>query len=358
MVNEVNAQETAPKVSVAGIRKKVTSNVNKAAISIIIQQVVIVFAAVLVSIAAVVVLMLMGKKTASLMSDPGLMLAITGIAGIIGDIAAAFFIAKTVKLKGLKKAFRAPKGGILDLILPAFAVAGVSQIVANLIMLIPLFQSNGDSLSQTLNINFNNPVSAIMGILYIALLGPVLEEILCRGMILRVGSSISNKFGIILSALLFSFMHMNFLQGINTFVMGLILGYITIKSGSIIPAIIAHIFNNSLAVAEMCIGSLAGEAVLETVSAYLPFVLGAIGIVALIIMLVRNKKLDEENDLSLESNIRVSDEMISETGVSRSVIAKHALSRSWGFYTVLGLFAICGTAMLFLQSLSKILLNR
>lgn len=355
----VQEEGTKARVTVAGIRKRVTSNVNKAALAVLIQQAVIILVAVLASIIvlAVVAALALGSGR-ELLTDTGVMLAITGISAIVADIVAAVFIAKTVKLKDLKKSFRAPAGGILDIILPSFAVAGMSQIIAGLLTMIPIFNSTEESLGKTLTIDVNNPLSLIAGVLYLAILGPVLEEILCRGMILRVGSSISNKFGVILSALLFSFMHMNFLQGTNTFVMGLILGYITIKSGSIIPAIAAHIFNNSIAVVQMAVAGIAGDAFNEAFNTYLPFVLGALGIISLVIMLVRHKKLDEANDRSLESNIRVSDEMIEEVGVSRGVIAKYALSRSWAFYVLLGIFVICSVGMIFLQTIAHFLLNR
>lgn len=364
MVNDVNAAEgisvqaevPAVKVSVAGIRKKVTSNFNKAALSVIVQQAVIVVVAVALSAAALIFYMIQGKGGGALSTDMGMMLTITGLSGIVADIVAAVFIAKTVKLKELKKAFRAPEGGIVNLILPAFAIAGMSQIISSLLTMIPFLKNSADSFN-SVNINFDNPVYAAIGILYIALLGPVLEEILCRGMILRVGSSISNKFGVILSALLFSFMHMNFLQGTNTFIMGIILGYVTIKSGSIIPAVIAHIFNNCMAIAVYAVEPVFGEAAAEAFGKYLPFVLGALGVISLIILFVRNKKLDEAKDRSLESNIRVSDEMIADTGISREVIAKHALSRSWAFYVLLGMFLISGTVMMLLPALSSFLQN-
>ena len=354
----VQEESMKPRVSAAGIRKRVTSNVNMAALSVIIQQFVIVLIAIVASIALIVFFALNGKEGTSLLKDAGVLLAITGISAVAADIVAALFIAKTVKLKGLKKSFRAPAGGILDLILPAFAVAGCSQIIATLLMLIPIFNNSNDALGKALNIDITNPLSVIAGVLYLVILAPVLEEILCRGMILRVGSSISNKFGLILSALLFSFMHMNFLQGVNTFVMGLILGYITIKSGSIIPAIIAHIFNNGIAVGSIFVEGMLGEAVAEKYDLYLPYVLGALGVVSVIILLVRHKKLDEANDRSLESNIRVSDEMIEEAGVRRDVIAKYALSRSWAFWVILGLFTVCGIGMLFLQTIAHFMLNR
>ena len=50
--------------------------------------------------------------------------------------------------------------------------------------------------------------------------------------------------------------------------------------------------------------------------------------------------------------------MIEEAGVRRDVIAKYALSRSWAFWVILGLFTVCGIGMLFLQTIAHFLLNR
>lgn len=76
--------------------------------------------------------------------------------------------------------------------------------------------------------------------------GPGLsEELAFRGFILR---GLMARFGAIgavtLTAFLFALMHLDPLQSLMAFFIGLYLGYIVVRSGSVYPVIVAHAFNN------------------------------------------------------------------------------------------------------------------
>ncbi|NDV57692.1 CPBP family intramembrane glutamic endopeptidase [Bacteroides sp. 519] len=88
-----------------------------------------------------------------------------------------------------------------------------------------------------------------LGILCIAILGPILEELLFRGAITKVLLQKYNPTkAIILSALIFGIIHINPIQVVSAFLMGLLLGWIYYKTASLIPCILIHIINNSLSV--------------------------------------------------------------------------------------------------------------
>lgn len=80
---------------------------------------------------------------------------------------------------------------------------------------------------------------------YASLLGPVLEELLYRGVILQSMRKYNERFAIVLSALIFGLMHQNYQQFILAFMLGLILAAADVRSGSIIPSIIMHIIVNT-----------------------------------------------------------------------------------------------------------------
>lgn len=90
------------------------------------------------------------------------------------------------------------------------------------------------------------PKTAVL-VLYICVLGPVTEELLLRGFALKNLSRVSQRFGILMTALLFALMHENLPQFLFTFPLGILLGYITIRHDSVTPAIITHICVNSAA---------------------------------------------------------------------------------------------------------------
>lgn len=79
--------------------------------------------------------------------------------------------------------------------------------------------------------------------LYIAVIAPIAEEILFRGLILRTLQPYGKKFAIFASAFLFGIFHGNIVQTPFAFVVGLILGYTAVEY-SIHWAIVLHMFNN------------------------------------------------------------------------------------------------------------------
>ncbi|MBQ3160599.1 MAG: CPBP family intramembrane metalloprotease [Oscillospiraceae bacterium] len=88
------------------------------------------------------------------------------------------------------------------------------------------------------------PANLIM-YFYACLLGPVLEELLYRGVILQSMRKYNERFAIFLSAAVFGLMHQNYQQAVLGFLVGIPLAVVTIKSGSIVPAIFTHIFLNT-----------------------------------------------------------------------------------------------------------------
>lgn len=84
-------------------------------------------------------------------------------------------------------------------------------------------------------------------VLYICILGPVTEELLFRGFALKNLSRVSQRFGILMTALLFALTHENLTQFLFAFPLGILLAYITIRHDSLTPAIITHICVNTAA---------------------------------------------------------------------------------------------------------------
>lgn len=80
---------------------------------------------------------------------------------------------------------------------------------------------------------------------YACLLGPVLEELLYRGIILQGLKTYNRRMAVFVSALIFGLMHQNYQQFILGFLLGLLLGALTINSGSLIPSTIIHIMVNT-----------------------------------------------------------------------------------------------------------------
>ena len=82
-----------------------------------------------------------------------------------------------------------------------------------------------------------------------AIFAPIFEEWLCRGMILRgLLTRMKPAWAIVVSALFFAVIHMNPWQALNAFIIGIIMGYVYYKTGSLILTMIIHFVNNGTAV--------------------------------------------------------------------------------------------------------------
>jgi len=90
----------------------------------------------------------------------------------------------------------------------------------------------------------------LVNFIMIAILPALGEELLFRGIIQKLFSEITGKvvWGIIISALLFSFMHLQFQGFLPRFALGVLFGFFYVWSGSLWLPIIAHFINNSIAI--------------------------------------------------------------------------------------------------------------
>ena len=87
------------------------------------------------------------------------------------------------------------------------------------------------------------------GYVSVGLLAPLAEELVFRGAILRALLRWCSKpwVGIVLSALLFAVAHMNPAQLPHAFLIGLLLGWMYYRTDSIVPCVVYHWVNNTVA---------------------------------------------------------------------------------------------------------------
>jgi membrane protease YdiL (CAAX protease family) len=85
--------------------------------------------------------------------------------------------------------------------------------------------------------------------LVVAIFAPIFEEWLCRGMVLRgLLTKMNPVWAIVISALFFAVIHGNPWQALNAFLIGVLMGYVYYKTGSLILTMIIHFVNNGTAV--------------------------------------------------------------------------------------------------------------
>lgn len=126
------------------------------------------------------------------------------------------------------------------------------SVIASLGTIIPSIwiQEHMPELPNIVEDEFDMILQNRWGYLAIGLLAPLSEEIVFRGAILRnlLNSSRIPVWGAIaISALMFSLIHMNPAQMPHAFVIGLLLGWMYWRTGSILPGMAYHWANNSVA---------------------------------------------------------------------------------------------------------------
>ncbi len=84
----------------------------------------------------------------------------------------------------------------------------------------------------------------ILSVLAIAVTPALVEEFSMRGVVMGHLRECGDTFAVFMSAAIFAMIHGNFVQIPFAFLMGLIIGYAVIKTGSLITGVVIHFINN------------------------------------------------------------------------------------------------------------------
>lgn len=129
----------------------------------------------------------------------------------------------------------------------SFPIAGVLTILATFALMVVLEPLNSlIPMPDTVKAVYEQMLSNILWTsLSVAVAAPLLEEFLLRGVILRGMLYYSTPLKAILwSAFYFAFIHLNLYQAIGAFLMGLFMGWIYYRTGSLWLTILIHFVNN------------------------------------------------------------------------------------------------------------------
>lgn len=183
-------------------------------------------------------------------NDVGFISTVSQVASSIGSIIAFIFagffccIISKVSAGSLIsfKTRKESKPVIPYIIIASFALFMVSNYMTDIFL--KNMELVGFPISQS-SFNFENDwINIIIYPVSIAVIPALTEEFLFRGVVMGILRKFGDSFAIVTSSILFGLMHQNFIQLPFAFVGGLVFGYITIYTGSIIPAMAVHFANN------------------------------------------------------------------------------------------------------------------
>lgn len=96
-------------------------------------------------------------------------------------------------------------------------------------------------------LNLPDPIFSV-GVLGLVLGAPVAEEILCRGYgLARICELAGDRRALLYTALVFAVLHGSWVKLPGTFTLGLFLGWLVLRTGSLWPAFLGHFTNNGIA---------------------------------------------------------------------------------------------------------------
>ncbi len=169
-----------------------------------------------------------------------------------GFILAMYFSEKPLKYLGLNRInLNLGLLGLLTIIVAFPAINLLASINEQVNM--PQWMIDMEQKAQVLTKAFmtvNSIGGLLLNIFMIAVLPAIGEELIFRGILQRIFTDLTGKvvWGIVISAVLFSSMHMQFQGFLPRFALGVLFSYFYIWSGSLWLPIIAHFINNSIAI--------------------------------------------------------------------------------------------------------------
>ncbi|MDD6351969.1 MAG: type II CAAX endopeptidase family protein [Lachnospiraceae bacterium] len=179
------------------------------------------------------------------LTDTNFLMGVSSVYAVICIIIFLFFFRKNARkeeknLKGLNPLF------FLGVIL----IAVSCQFLANYIVAIDavIFPSSVSRYNELMQASgLDSTGMSFLMIVYAVFLGPVCEELAFRGLTLGYGRKVFPFWAAnLIQALLFGLVHMNFVQFSYAFALGLVLGWLYQKSGSIWVTILTHMTFNAI----------------------------------------------------------------------------------------------------------------
>ena len=148
-----------------------------------------------------------------------------------------------------------------------------------------------------------------------AIFAPIFEEWMCRGVVLRgLLTRMKPVWAIVISALFFALIHLNPWQALNAFIIGLVMGYVYYRTGSLLLTMLIHFVNNGTAVITAQIaGTDETEYWIETMplGAYIPLIIAGVAVLVACLWAFHRIPLQQErgniDEIPVEGEVPVTE---------------------------------------------------
>ena len=152
-----------------------------------------------------------------------------------------YFLILKAREKNIFEICKIKKIRIKNILLIIAITAGYSLVLSAISVYVLKYFPSYSETQKTIS----GTMGSIIGIFAVIILAPIFEEILFRGIILsEIRENLKVIPAVIIQGVTFGVYHMNMFQGIYAGILGLILGYVCVKTRSISSSITAHITFN------------------------------------------------------------------------------------------------------------------
>lgn len=188
---------------------------------------------------------------------------------VVSFIPVVFFIWRrsvTFKKRGEAPVpLNAPQFGGLNSFATIVLVAVLTFCLIILIDPIERMMPESEALKQIFDMIRRHPVNTALSVCIAA---PILEEIVCRGYMMRgMLQYIKPWQAIVISAFLFAVIHGNLAQGVTAFILGILLGWVYYRTGSLLMSMMIHFIVNTSSTIMALIPSIPEDASLQSIMA-------------------------------------------------------------------------------------------
>jgi len=140
---------------------------------------------------------------------------------------------------------------VMAVILPVFIMPALILLLSELMVYQNAYFPAPEHYREMMDTLGGNPQTLFafcQTIFLTSLLPGICEEVMFRGVVLNgMRQKLSTAWSIVVTAIIFGIFHLSPYRFIPASLIGLVLGYITVRTGSIFPAMFAHFLNNAIA---------------------------------------------------------------------------------------------------------------
>jgi membrane protease YdiL (CAAX protease family) len=184
---------------------------------------------------------------------------------------------------------RVPFGRVIATLLIGMGGCIAANIVASIVA--TFLESYGIPLPESPSFMEATPLSFVLNLLVLAVLPALLEEMIFRVCILGALRKYGDTFAIVVSALLFGFIHGGLSQSVFAVIVGLVLGYFVVTTGNVWLAVIIHFLNNAMSVVLEFVTLSMNDTQASFVNGLVMYPVAIIGAVTLLICIARRSPL-------------------------------------------------------------------